>query len=196
VTGGGGAGGAGTVFQLSPTLDGPWTESVLYSFCSRQNCPDGADPRAALVFDAAGNLYGTTLDGGYPAVVGGYPGASGVVFKLRPNGDGTWTETLPHTFAGRPAANPVAGLIFDPAGNIYGTTEVGGPSSGGVVFKMAPQSNGSWAYSVLHVFVGNPALNPYSGVVLDKAGNLYGTTYDCAVSANCFQNGVVYEITP
>jgi uncharacterized repeat protein (TIGR03803 family) len=183
--------GCGVAFQLTPNQDGSWTESVLHSFTST---PDGANPFAGLIFDAAGkNLYGTTFGGGDELC---YVGC-GVVFKLTPNSKGgSWTESVLHRFGAGPlAANPHGGLIFDAAGkNLYGTTQHGGREDGGAVFKLAPNSDGSRAYSVLHSFQFDPAGYPVSGLVLDKAGNLYGTTSQCGNNANCY--GVVFEITP
>jgi uncharacterized repeat protein (TIGR03803 family) len=180
--------GSGTVFKLTPNSDGSWTESVLHSFTST---PDGANPFAGLIFDAAGNLYGTTTAGGSNKCGGG----CGTVFKLKPNSDGTWTESVLRRFAGHLAATPYAGLTFDVAGkNLYGTTEFGGGQDGGSVFKLAPNSDGGWAYSVLHDFQFDPAGYPVSDPVLDKAGNLYGTTAQCGTASNC--SGVVFEITP
>jgi uncharacterized repeat protein (TIGR03803 family) len=182
----GGAYRKGTVFKLTPNSDGSWTESVLHSFCpvTHPHCADGATPSAqGLVFGSTGNLYGTTGWGG-----GG--DSVGTVFKLTPQPDGTWTESVIHRFLRHPAANPYAGLTFDAAGNLYGTAFDG--IQAGAVFKLAPRSDGSWAYSVLHVFRGKPAMNPLGGLVLDDAGNLYGTTDMC--SSGCV--GVVFEITP
>jgi uncharacterized repeat protein (TIGR03803 family) len=186
----GGASGDGTVFKLTPKSGGGWTESVLHSFTGGA---DGSGPTASLILDAAGNLYGTTFYGGN--INRGCTGQTcGVVFKMTPNSDGSWTEQVLHKFENNPAANPNAGLAFDAAGNLYGATQFGGPVpvNGGVVFKMTPKSDGSWAFTVLHVFLQKPALNPYAGVILDKAGNLYGTTYSCG--SRC--QGVVYEVTP
>jgi hypothetical protein len=87
---GNGEGGGGTVFKLTPNADGSWTESMLYSFCSLTNCADGDGPASKLIFDAAGNLYGTTSGSGQISV--------DVVFKLKPNSDGSWTESVLHTF--------------------------------------------------------------------------------------------------
>jgi uncharacterized repeat protein (TIGR03803 family) len=103
-----------------------------------------------------------------------------------PNSDGTWTERVIHSFANHPAATPVADLIFDAAGNLYSTTSKGGPVDGGTVFKMTPKLDGSWAFRALHIFQGKPALHPFDAVlVLDKAGNLYGTTDDCGSGTSC-----------
>ena len=101
-----------------------------------------------------------------------------------------------HRFTGGlDGADPIASLISDADGNLYGTTFGGGGSANnGIVFKMTPNLNGSWAFGVLHLFHGDPALHPFGGLVRDKAGNLYGTTADCASGTGC--QGVVYEATP
>jgi len=192
----GGAGGQGAVFELSPNLDGSWTESVLYSFCSLSNCVDGEVPIAGLIFDQAGNLYGTTWQGG--------AGGQGAVFELSPNLDGSWTESVLHSFMGSDGADPAASLIFDLAGNLYGTTYLGGVSGKryvgqtlGVVFRLTPQQNGTWKESVLHRFVGTDGANPHGGLAFDQAGNLYGTTSNagsCKVdNSGC---GTVFQLTP
>jgi uncharacterized repeat protein (TIGR03803 family) len=190
----GGAHGGGTVFELKPGANGTWAASVLYSFCSLKSCADGFIPVGSLTFDGTGNLYGATAGGG-----GSCSAGCGVVFQLKPNADGSWTESVLHRFAHNPDATPDAGLIFDSAGNLYGTTIFGGVCSDdgagcGTVFKLAPLSGGGWTHSVLHVFNGNPAMYPVANVFLDKAGNLYGTTEECGRGYNCF--GVVFEITP
>ncbi len=170
--------GCGVVFKLTPNLDGSWTESVVHEFT---NGADGGFPAAGLIFDGAGNLYGTTSSGGAYG--------DGVVFKLTSNSDGTWTESILHTFKGPDGASP-SGLIFDTAGNLYGTTGAGGRSGYGVVFKLAPSSGGTWKESILHNFLGYGQA-PAGGVVMDNAGNLYGTA-----SAGTGNNGLVFEITP
>ncbi len=178
--------GCGSVFKLTPNSDGSWTRNTLHNFTSS---PDGFSPSASLVFDAAGNLYGTTSSGGLNA---GY----GTVFKLSPNSNGTWTETVLHSFTGADGSIPVAGLIFDPSGNLYGTASTGGQNGAGVVYKLAPNTDGSWTESVLHSFTNGDGQDPFGGVVLDAAGNLYGTTmmggpiHDC--SGFC---GVVYKLS-
>ena len=192
MTAGGGASGDGVVFKLTPNSDGTWTESVLYNFAGGT---DGANPHAGLVFDASGNLYGTTQYGGnYSA---------GIVFQLVPNSDGTWTESVLYSFAGgSDGANPVAGLIFDATGTLYGTTEVGGPSGLGVVYKLTPNSDGTWTETVLHSFSGGrDGANPYDGnLTFDTAGNLWGAaaaggTGNCSTWAGtgC---GVIFKLTP
>jgi uncharacterized repeat protein (TIGR03803 family) len=179
------------VFKLAPNPDGTWTESVLYSFTGGA---DGGSPWAALVFDAAGNLYGTTW-------VGGADG-KGAVFKLTPNPDGTWTESVLYSFTGgADGAYPAAGVIFDAAGNLYGTTGGGGADDNGAVFKLTPDPDGSWTESVLHSFTGGAdGGGPVTALIFDAAGNLYGTTagggsrlLNICRGLGC---GVVFELTP
>lgn len=175
----GGAYGGGTVIQLSPGANNTWTEKVLYSFCSTNNCLDGAEPRGGLIFDGTGNLYGTTSMGGAGAGCNGY--GCGTVFKLSPGANGTWTETVLHTFGnGEDGTRPWASLVFDTSGNLYGTTITGGvyPDGGyGTAFRLAPGSNGTWTETVLHSF-GNigDGVGPVASLVFDATGNLYGTT--------------------
>jgi uncharacterized repeat protein (TIGR03803 family) len=180
--------GCGTVFKLTPNADGNWRESVLYSFCSRTNCGDGEIPIAGLTFDQAGNLYGMTDGGG---ATGG-----GTAFKLTPHSDGSWTESVLYRFTGMDGSQPNS-VILDAAGNLYGTTALGGklncsPIGCGVVFKLAPNSKGGWNEIVLHTFADHPGANPNAGLILDPAGNLYGTTEgDLSTTF-----GSVFEITP
>jgi uncharacterized repeat protein (TIGR03803 family) len=111
------------------------------------------------------------------------------VFKL----DTNHKFSVIHAFTSQQGANPYAGLTLDAAGNLYGATVNGGSSNDGVVFKLTARSSGGWAYSVLHVFNGNPAVEPYADVVLDHEGNLFGTTWNCGVGQKC--RGSVFEIT-
>jgi uncharacterized repeat protein (TIGR03803 family) len=116
----------GTVFELSPNGDGSWTETVLHSFVTT----DGAYPDTGVVFDQAGNLYGTTVSGG----VRGF----GTTFKLMPNHDGSWTESVLHSFLNRPGAMPLGGLIVDKQGKLYGTTAGDDRTTFGSVFEVTP----------------------------------------------------------
>jgi uncharacterized repeat protein (TIGR03803 family) len=177
----------GTVFKLAPNPDGSWTERVLYLF----HGADGAWPFAGVVLDAAGSLYGTTRQGGFC-----YNGAGcGTVFKLTPNSDGSWSESVLYNFQGAPDAEiPDAGLVFDSAGNLYGTTEGGGTYGYGTVFKLAPNPDGSWSESVLYSFQG-PAGDgfwPWAGLVFDASGNLYGTTE----RTDAYHSGGVFKLAP
>ena len=173
----------GTVFNLKPparactTALCPWTETVLYSF---QQGTDGHNPWFGdLIFDKAGNIYGTTVYGGEF----GY----GTVYELMLSG-GTWTESVLYNFSGgSDGGNPYAGLTFDTAGNLYGTTEAGGSSNLGTVFQLSPSGSG-WAERVLYNFQGGTdGGNPYTGLIFDDlSGNLYGDTY---------AGGTVFELT-
>ena len=121
----GGASGKGTVFEV--TANG--SETVLYNFCSQPGCRDGSSPKAGLILDTNGNLYGTTYYGGAKR-------GRGTVFELSASG----TETVLHSFSanGTDGYNPVAGLVMDDKGNLYGTTLVGGANKGGTVFEVTP----------------------------------------------------------
>ena len=163
--------GCGTVFKLSPNPDRSWTETVLRTFTGGA---DGWGPDA-LIFDAAGNLYGTTFFGGL--IEGECNIGCGIVFKLTPNGKGSWTESVLHRFDGNDGAYPTS-LLFDKAGNLFGTSLYGGATGSGVVFKLAPSADGSWTESVLHSFEISDGEYPNPGLVFDAMGNLYGTTSD------------------
>ncbi|HTT84224.1 MAG TPA: choice-of-anchor tandem repeat GloVer-containing protein [Rhizomicrobium sp.] len=185
------SGGCGTVFKLVPPVppNTAWTDVILYNFCSQTNCADGAWPYAGVIADKKGNLYGTTLSGGTGAYEGCGAYGCGTVFKLAPDG----TETVLHSFAGgSDGAVPIAGLIADKAGNLYGTTDEGGCGSceygAGTVFKIAP--NGT--ETVLLSFNGSDGNSPRAGLIMDSAGNLYGTTW--AGGAN--EGGDVFELAP
>ena len=192
----------GTVFELTPAAGGGWTEQVLYSFCSQTNCTDGAHPVAGLIFDAAGNLYGTTGHGGVYASCNSGTGC-GTVFELTPTAGGGWTEKVLHNFGnGTDGNSPSAGLIFDAASNLYGTTYVGGiycSGSGGcgTVFELTPAAGGTWTETVLYSFcpAGYPCtdgIGPEAGLIFDAAGNLYGTT----VQGGRYDYGTVFELSP
>jgi uncharacterized repeat protein (TIGR03803 family) len=193
----GGANDAGTVFELTPNANGAgWTETVLYSFCRQSNCTDGAQPEAGLIFDAGGNLYGTTQFGG-----GGCRGVGcGTAFMLTPPtaGETEWTETVVHKFrGGTDGATPFAGLAMDAAGNLYGTTQAGGVNVGGTVFALTPNvSKSRWRETVLYRFCTHPQCadgrHPEAGLIVDAAGKLYGTT----TLGGAREHGVVFVLTP
>jgi uncharacterized repeat protein (TIGR03803 family) len=165
---------------------------VLWNF---GGAGDGATPKGKLVFDRAGNLYGTTPYGGMTNCVE----TCGTVYELSPTADGL-SETVLYKFCSQPKCAdgeaPFAGLIWDPAGNLYGTTIEGGPYGGGTVFKLAPpsQQGGAWTESVLWGFIPNGAggANPIGRLAWDSSGNLYGTT-DGGGAANV---GTVFELSP
>lgn len=164
--------GGGTVFKI----DSAGHETVLYSFCSLANCADGFLPLAGVTRDSAGNLYGTTEVGGTGS------GSSGVVFKI----DNMGHETVLYSFCSLAScadgAFPLAGVIQDATGNLYGTTTGGGANGGGTVFKLVPppQPDSRWTLEVLYNFcsAANCAdgSSPAAGVIQDATGNFYGTT--------------------
>ena len=193
-TSNGGASDGGVVFKLSPG----GIETVLYSFCGKPGCSDGAGPRAGLIADSSGNLYGTTNQGGGSECNG--PGC-GVVFKLAPNG----TETVLYSFCSllscSDGALPLGGLIADRAGNLYGTTYEGGGSGCiyglglcGVVFKLSPPIPPAtkWTETVLHSFTGSDGAGPSAGLIADSKRNLYGTTS----TGGGPDRGVVFKLAP
>jgi uncharacterized repeat protein (TIGR03803 family) len=163
-TSSGGAYGFGTVFELTPSPSG-WTETVLYSFTGGN---DGGNPNAGVIAKGP-NLYGVTYYGG--------ASGSGAVFELK-RSKGVWTESVLYSFAGgTDSANPEGGVIFDKAGNLYGTGSLGGTFGYGAVFELARSKN-SWTESVLYNFAGgNDGAHPTMSMIFDKAGNLYGTTW-------------------
>ncbi len=191
--------GCGTVFELSPPAKTgkPWTESVLHKFVGPTN-GDAYAPAAGLVFDTAGNLYGTAPFGGTYN--------NGAIFALNPPAKtgGTWTESVIYSFIGAPdGAGPEAALTPGTDGVFYGTASGAGPAGFGSVFKITPpaQKGAAWTLSVLYSFdLSTPGGNPFGPVLLAKNGDLYGTTlvggdYSCNEGYNdgC---GVVYQIAP
>jgi len=191
------SGGCGAIFELSPSpRGGKWQETILYNF-NDANGANGAFPGGGLIFDASGNLYGTTYGGGAHN--------DGTVFQLSPGANGTWTETVLRRFYDDRSPN---GVILDAAGNLFGTSGVGGPGCDfeydwgcGTIFKLAPGPGGTWAYAELFVFRERDGYAP-SGVVMDAAGNLYGTTvFGGAYLSACLGGGIkgcgtVFEFTP
>jgi uncharacterized repeat protein (TIGR03803 family) len=200
----GGSPGYGVVFELTPPTppSTTWTYTQLYAFCSKSNCADGANPWGKLTMDASGNLYGTASQGGSPG--------AGVVFELTPNQSHTvWTETVLYNFCSQGCSDgetPYAGLLLDGAGNLYGTTAYGGVFGVGTVFELTPPTPPSttWTQAVLYSFQGctdvcRDGVYPETPLLMDAAGNLYGTTLYggagdggyCNTSIGC---GSVFEL--
>jgi len=175
---------AGVVFELSPASGG-WHEKVIHRFTKPK---DGGGPYAGLILDVAGNLYGTTEGGGAHLY--------GTVYEVRHTSSG-WKEQVLHSFPsfrGDGRTPGVGALIMDGSGAIYGTT-AGGGCCGGVVFRLTPGSGGRWKETILYEFQGGAAgFEPGAGVVMDHAGNLYGTTI-AGGSTQC-SCGVVYKLAP
>jgi len=212
--------GCGVVFKLTPTAEGPWTESVLYTF---NNGADGGFPiENGVTFDAQGNLYGTAFYGGDLSVSCiGNPGC-GVVYQLAPTPSGPWTETVLHAFTGgTDGAMPSFGVTLDFFGHVYGSTFYGGDTSGsnclggfgfgapsgcGVVYELT-QTQGVWNETPLYTFTGgSDGLGGSGPLLLDWAGNLYGMAdfggdlaaqnADCYLGTQQAGCGVVFKLTP
>ena len=175
-----------------------------YLSCRREKTVAGPGPRCTdsasgqtgkvanggLIFDNAGNLYGTTDGGGIHD--------EGTVFELSPSEAEAWSEKLLHSFDGTDGVAPEAGLIFDAAGSLYGTTYFGGIHGTGTAFRLSPRESGGWTETILHSFGGGTdGRYPATDLIFDAAGNLYGTTYLGGIHP-CGGDGcgTVFEITP
>jgi uncharacterized repeat protein (TIGR03803 family) len=185
-----------TVFELSPNGKGGWSPTVIHTFTSNKTVGKiGGAPNGTLVFDKAGNLYGTrTGNGAY---------GDGLVFELTPDKSGKWIGKNLYTFTGKngDGARPVAGVVFDASGNIYGTTIVGGAYNDGTVYELvAPVGKGSYQEQVLWNFNSTDGYQPEYGLILDSAGNLYGTTPygdgNPDGACNGLGCGMAFKITP
>jgi uncharacterized repeat protein (TIGR03803 family) len=177
--------GCGVVFKLQPpvtfchSVSCPWTETVLYQF---GGIPDGGFPSGELLFDEAGNLYGTTALGGRDG---------GVLYELTPSGN-SWTESIVHDFSGSDGLVPYGGVISDNAGNLYGTTQEGGAHFAGNVFQFTHSGSG-WTGTFLHNFQPpSDGRDPSAGLILDQAGNLYGASTDSGPGGG----GTIFELSP
>jgi len=180
--------GCGTVFSAAPgvrapvTVISPWSETVLWGF---QGADDGGPYPSEVIFDGAGNLYGTTVGGAYSA---------GNVFEMTPNGQ-YWNESVLYSFYGGSDGLYPHGVVFDAAGNLYGATRQGGnndcsPYQGcGTVFKLTPSGSG-WTKTILHVFDQNTEGGGPGHVILDQAGNIYGAT------RGAVNPGIIWELSP
>jgi hypothetical protein len=188
---------SGTVFRLTPTKGGKhWTHTVLYAFAGGA---DGADPQAEVVFDKNGNLYGVTDYGGSgsPKCFGV---ACGTVFELTPTPSGPWTHTVLYSFnGGKDSGYPERALTLDGAGNLYGTTELGGdPDCGGgtgcgTVLRLSPPATepGPWTETILHRFTGGKQGIGPGGLTFGRDSMLYGPA---GTGAN--GDGLIFSITP
>lgn len=177
----------GTVYRLSHTNSG-WKETDLYAFTGAS---DGAASQASLIFDAQGNLYGTTVYGGTTGCASGY--GCGLVFELSHTSTG-WKEDVLYRFTGAAdGAYPSASLIFDLAGNLYSTSAAGGASNSGTVFELT-ENAGSWSEQAIYSFAGgSDGADPDAAVIFDGSGNLYGTTDG---GGSIYNSGIVFKLTP
>lgn len=193
-------GNCGTVFKLSPPKQkgGAWTERILHSFGGGA---DGANPNGDLILDGNGDIYGLTNAGGnQDCNYGSGEVGCGTAFKLNPpkKKGGTWGEQLLHRFdrTSSDGGNPVAGLLLDSKGNLYGTTLNGGQGPGGIVFRLEPPNkSGRWKETILHAFSGynDDGYAPESSLAVDQIGRLYGTTY---VGRGGTLRGSVFRLDP
>jgi uncharacterized repeat protein (TIGR03803 family) len=187
----GGANRLGTVFNLRPpatvchATQCPWVETVIHSFSGS----DGFSPEyGGLIFDAAGNIYGTAAGGGI-----GCRSGCGLVYKLTKSCS-SWTENVLYFFTGgSDGETPYGGVAFDRAGNLYGSTFYGGTNGSGTLFQLT-NTGAAWTETTLQAFSGSgdQGGNPYAGPVLDQQGNLYGTTSD----GGSLNGGTVYQLQP
>jgi len=182
--------GYGAVFELKPGNGSNGVEKILHRF--NNNGKDGLMPTAGMVFDAHGNLFGTTSQGGIFQASGG-----GTAFELTPSSNGGWSEKIIHNFGG--GINGIPGylggtLLTDTSGNLYGVTLNGGVNNVGAVYELSPSENGNWSEKTLYSFSeeNDNGVTPTGGLHSDAAGNLYGTTF--AGGAN--DVGTVFEVTP
>ncbi|MGB9492266.1 MAG: choice-of-anchor tandem repeat GloVer-containing protein [Terriglobales bacterium] len=195
----GGANDAGAVFEVSPTEGGGWTETVIHNFGPRYS-GDGGTPSGSLLMDKNGNLYGTTAGGGIFD--------NGTVYKLSPNSEGRWTETILYSFSwpgSGDGAGPSGGVTMDAEGNLYGVTGCGGTGAAatfcattgnesagaGTVYKLSPTSSGEWKETVLYSFshYGKSGYGPW-GEILVSGGNLIGF----ANSQGASDYGLIWEL--
>ena len=173
---------AGTVFELSPgaSKKSGWTETVLYTFLGGT---DGSEPTGALLADSKGDLYGTTFLGGAQG--------DGTVFELKkPKPGKKWKKTVIYSFTGSDGSQPFAGLVADEAGDLFGVTTSGGQFNQGAVFEIQAKT---LAESVVYSFFGPEGNTPNGGLVIDTAGNLFGTASSSSVSPYA---GSVFELSP
>jgi uncharacterized repeat protein (TIGR03803 family) len=198
-----GPGGFGTVFRLSPSSGGTWTYTVLYGFegALTAGTHDGDEPTGGLIFDAKGNLYGTTMLGGGQGVSNcsffGTDGC-GTIFKLTPASTGYWKETQLYAFTGgTDGAIPYGGLSFDSKGDLVGSAAFKGGSSAsceygcGSLFHLTPHPTG-WRFSRIYEFNFKNGAVPHSRLTSDSANNLYGTTDEGGSKGE----GIVFELSP
>lgn len=189
--------GCGTVYELSPSGNGTWTETILYAFTGAS---DGGFPYSSLAIDKSGNLYGTTNVYGANAGYGCNGDGCGTIYELTP-GESGWTFNTLYNFTGSSdGGNPVAGLILDSAGNLYGTTPADGPYYYGAAFQLHP-ANGAWTEETLYTFTGQADGGTPDAALVAKGTTFYGTTSSGGTGTGCglfgaYPCGVIFTLTP
>jgi len=166
-------GGCGVVYKLT-NLGGTWVQSVIHAFTGGA---DGSGAGSPLIFDKHGNIYGMAPAGGGTGCFGA---GCGVVFRLEPDGTGNWNFRVLHTFTGGTDGfgGSAGRLLLGHAGHLFGVATNGGENEQGVVFELAPSPAGEWKFKTIYAFSGSPDAGfPFGGLIADKFGNLYGTTY-------------------
>ncbi len=189
---------AGVAYQVSrgaTAANGTgWAVRLMHTFGVGYTPDDGLRPHGGLTVDRFGNAYGTTSEGGGC----GEQVGCGTVFELSPQAPGVWAETILYDFPALPycsqGCSPGDNLVFDKAGNLYGGA--GGGSNAcagtcGVIFRLSPQKNGSWKYTIVHAFSGPDGGSP-NGLAMDENGDLFGVTE----YGGTYNEGTVFEITP
>jgi uncharacterized repeat protein (TIGR03803 family) len=175
-----------SVLKLSRNDNGDWAGTVIHTFTGYPK--DGYWASSHPVFDPAGDLFGATEAGGK-----GY----GLVYELIPLNDGTWTERILHYFQGSDGNSPAGNIVLDAAGNIYGTTDWGGKHVWGTVFELTPTGKDGYEHKIIWNFTGPDGVNPAGQLVLDSAGNLYGTTSRGGMTYNDnYGLGIVFQVSP
>jgi uncharacterized repeat protein (TIGR03803 family) len=179
--------GGGSVFELvRPTSGTKWTKRVLHQFSGG----DGSNPVGTLLRDSSGNLYGATFSGGKNVL--------GSVFRLSPKSGAATAYTFTELYSFDPSTDgfaPYAGVIADVNGNLYGTTSDGGPAGGGTIYRLnrPASAKGAWTIAILHAFgATDDGKGPAGGLLIDSAGNVYGTTASGGTSGK----GTVFQVTP
>jgi uncharacterized repeat protein (TIGR03803 family) len=182
---GGGSDKDGIAYELISNGHGSFTEKILHSFSGA----DGANPYSSLVL-VSGSLYGTTYSGGSSSAC---TDGCGTVFALSPAGDGSWVESVVHSFNNEDGANPDGGLIRDSSGNLYGAASQGNSGNLGAIFELTPAADGGWQEVTLHTFnQAGDGVYPLGPLTFDASGNLYGASEEGGTN----NTGAVYELTP
>lgn len=200
----GGRNDGGVVFRLTRNaMRNKWRYKVLYHFCSAggSDCTDGRHPNGALTYQGAAS--GAPYDGTSPlyGITGPWAADAGKIFALTPGGDGTWSETVVHSFCAETGcadgSNPDGELLLDASGNIYGTTYAGGTGDGGVAFEMTHAARDGWSETVLYLFCSKASCadgrSPTGNLVMDATGALYGTT---SAGGAHHDGGTLFKLVP